>query len=50
MINSFQKIGMPDPFAEDAQMMTTETDQELQSKVLKDNTEFIYPESRNDPY
>ena len=50
MINSFAKIGMPDPFPENVLMMTTEEDTELLERSLVDHDVYVYPDWKNDPY
>jgi hypothetical protein len=50
MINSFAKIGMPDPFPENKEMMSTEEDKELLDRILVDYNVYVYPEWKNDPY
>ena len=50
MINSFHKVGLPDPFQVDQEMMSTDEDIKWHSEVMADHSRYIYPESRNDPH
>ena len=50
MINSFAKIGMPDPFPQNKEMMTTEEDKDLLDEVIANYDVYVYPDWKNDPY
>ena len=49
MINSFDRIGMPDPFPESDQMMTSYEDNVMNKLISSERAytvDFIYPEWR----